>query len=82
MIQVPESMRTPGFANRFMRPTEAQKRIRSAIQANAAVRDEAMAEYFGYLEEQQQKQFKEKYNFDPVKEEPLPGRYDWVKLKP
>ncbi|KAL3506381.1 hypothetical protein ACH5RR_031763 [Cinchona calisaya] len=25
---------------------------------------------------------KERYNFDPVKDEPLPGRFEWEKVKP
>ncbi|CAI9776965.1 unnamed protein product [Fraxinus pennsylvanica] len=41
-----------------------------------------MDEFFACEEKQQQTQFIEKYNFDPVNDKPLPGRYEWVKLKP
>ncbi|KAJ4802642.1 Cyclin-dependent kinase inhibitor [Rhynchospora pubera] len=37
---------------------------------------------FGKPEELQQKNFTEKYNFDPVTEQPLPGRFEWEKLDP
>ncbi|KAG8369679.1 hypothetical protein BUALT_Bualt14G0038900 [Buddleja alternifolia] len=41
-----------------------------------------LEEIFAKEEKQQVEQFIEKYNFDPVKEKPLHGRYEWVKLKP
>ncbi|CAN6977300.1 unnamed protein product [Brassica oleracea var. botrytis] len=39
-----------------------------------------MDEFFSGAEEEQQKQFIEKYNFDPVNEQPLPGRFEWKKV--
>ncbi|XP_013622732.1 PREDICTED: cyclin-dependent kinase inhibitor 4-like [Brassica oleracea var. oleracea] len=39
-----------------------------------------MDEFFSAAEEEQQKQFIEKYNFDPVNEQPLPGRFEWKKV--
>ncbi|MCH86321.1 cyclin-dependent kinase inhibitor 4-like, partial [Trifolium medium] len=39
-------------------------------------------EFFAKHEAAQQKAFMEKYNFDPVTEMPLPGRYEWEKLTP
>ncbi|KAF3513638.1 hypothetical protein F2Q69_00001511 [Brassica cretica] len=39
-----------------------------------------MDEFFSGAEEEQQKQFVEKYNFDPVNEQPLPGRFEWKKV--
>lgn len=41
-----------------------------------------MDEFFAGAEEEQQKQFIDKYNFDPVNDKPLPGRYEWEKLDP
>ncbi|ESQ37123.1 hypothetical protein EUTSA_v10002666mg [Eutrema salsugineum] len=38
--------------------------------------------FFAFAEQQQQRFFIEKYNFDIVSENPLPGRYDWVKVVP
>ncbi|XP_010542982.1 PREDICTED: cyclin-dependent kinase inhibitor 4-like [Tarenaya hassleriana] len=39
-----------------------------------------MDEFFSGAEEEQQRQFIEKYNFDPVNEKPLPGRYKWKRV--
>ncbi|KAL3506382.1 hypothetical protein ACH5RR_031764 [Cinchona calisaya] len=41
-----------------------------------------MHERFADDEERDRKEFIEKYNFDPLKDEPLPGRFEWEKLKP
>lgn len=41
-----------------------------------------MDEFFAGAEEEQQKIFIEKYNFDPVTDKPLPGRFEWRKLDP
>ncbi|KAK8966368.1 Cyclin-dependent kinase inhibitor 4 [Platanthera guangdongensis] len=37
-------------------------------------------EFFSGAERLQQRTFMEKYNYDPVNDCPLPGRYEWVKL--
>ncbi|XP_018437019.1 cyclin-dependent kinase inhibitor 4 isoform X2 [Raphanus sativus] len=39
-----------------------------------------MDRFFSGAEEEQQRQFIEKYNFDPVNEQPLPGRFEWEKI--
>lgn len=39
-------------------------------------------EYFAKHEAEQQREFMEKYNFDPVTEQPLPGRFEWEKVSP
>ncbi|CAH2052628.1 unnamed protein product [Thlaspi arvense] len=39
-------------------------------------------DFFAYAEQQQQRFFIEKYNFDIVSENPMPGRYEWVKVMP
>ncbi|CAN6834337.1 unnamed protein product [Brassica oleracea var. botrytis] len=39
-----------------------------------------MDEFFSGAEEEQQKIFIDKYNFDPVNEQPLPGRFEWKKV--
>ncbi|KAL3515263.1 hypothetical protein ACH5RR_022165 [Cinchona calisaya] len=39
-------------------------------------------EFFAAAEKQGQKRFAEKYNYDVVKDVPLKGRYEWVRLKP
>ncbi|CAH8380891.1 unnamed protein product [Eruca vesicaria subsp. sativa] len=39
-----------------------------------------MDRFFSGAEEEQQRLFIEKYNFDPVNEQPLPGRFEWEKV--
>ncbi|KAE8717551.1 hypothetical protein F3Y22_tig00110044pilonHSYRG00170 [Hibiscus syriacus] len=41
-----------------------------------------MDEFFALAEVDQKRQFIEKYNFDPAKDKPLPGRYQWEKMDP
>ncbi|XP_014506027.1 cyclin-dependent kinase inhibitor 7 [Vigna radiata var. radiata] len=41
-----------------------------------------LEEFFAAAEKDIQKRFSEKYNYDIVKDMPLEGRYEWVKLKP
>ncbi|KAE8703766.1 Cyclin-dependent kinase inhibitor family protein, putative isoform 2 [Hibiscus syriacus] len=41
-----------------------------------------LEEFFAPAEEKLQKHFAEKYNYDVVKDEPLEGRFEWVRLKP
>ncbi|KAE8721816.1 Cyclin-dependent kinase inhibitor 7 [Hibiscus syriacus] len=39
-------------------------------------------EFFSVNEKYEQKRFTEKYNYDIVKDMPVDGRYQWVRLKP
>ncbi|XP_076925540.1 uncharacterized protein LOC143588420 isoform X2 [Bidens hawaiensis] len=39
-------------------------------------------EFFAKAEEKEQKRFAKKYNYDIVKDVPIEGRYQWVRLKP
>jgi len=39
-----------------------------------------MEEFFALAEQQQQRLFTEKYNFDVVNDLPLSGRYEWVRV--
>lgn len=41
-----------------------------------------LEEFFTAAEKDIQKRFSDKYNYDIVKDVPLEGRYEWVKLKP
>ncbi|KAI7735248.1 hypothetical protein M8C21_030822 [Ambrosia artemisiifolia] len=41
-----------------------------------------LEEFFAAAEKKIQKQFKEKYNYDVVKDVPLKGRFEWIELKP
>ncbi|CAH8374707.1 unnamed protein product [Eruca vesicaria subsp. sativa] len=83
LIRKPESITSPGSSTKFS----------NGISDNSNQREESfsrshrhlpttpeMDEFFSGPEEEQQKQFIEKYNFDPVSEQPLPGRYEWKKV--
>ncbi|CAL1410085.1 unnamed protein product [Linum trigynum] len=54
----------------------------TAGKAKESPSEEELDEFFTAAENEQQKQFTEKYNFDVVKDAPLEGRYQWVRLKP
>ncbi|CAM6043993.1 unnamed protein product [Sphagnum compactum] len=43
---------------------------------------EEMEVFFSEFEERERKRFTERYNFDPLKCIPLPGRFEWVSLQP
>ncbi|EOX98220.1 hypothetical protein QUC31_015289 [Theobroma cacao] len=43
---------------------------------------EEIDEFFSFAEKYEQKRFAEKYNYDIVKDVPLDGRYQWVRLMP
>ncbi|CAL9222268.1 unnamed protein product [Arabidopsis halleri] len=54
---------------------------RSMIRDSKAIQSE-IEDFFANAEEQQQRLFIQKYNFDIVSDNPLPGRYEWVKVVP
>lgn len=41
-----------------------------------------LEEFFSEAEKYEQKRFAEKYNYDIVKDVPIEGRYQWIRLKP
>ncbi|GAU30362.1 hypothetical protein TSUD_57730 [Trifolium subterraneum] len=43
-------------------------------------REEEIDAFFARFEREEQKRFAEKYNFDIVKDLPMEGRYEWVRL--
>ncbi|URD83666.1 cyclin-dependent kinase inhibitor [Musa troglodytarum] len=51
----------------------------SAVTVKQSDAAHEMEEFFAAAEQLQQRIFLERYNFDPVTEHPLPGRYEWVK---
>ncbi|KDP39379.1 hypothetical protein JCGZ_01136 [Jatropha curcas] len=81
LIRDPETIRTPGSTTRPTSSTETHRRIQNSAHRHIPTSLE-MDEFFARAEEEQQRQFIEKYNFDPVNDKPLPGRYEWEKLDP
>ncbi|KAI8029733.1 Cyclin-dependent kinase inhibitor 3 [Camellia lanceoleosa] len=62
------------------RPSEANSRRRSSAEKMPS--ETELEEFFAAAEKDIRKRFTEKYNYDIVKDVPLEGRYDWVRLKP
>ncbi|KAJ7957725.1 Cyclin-dependent kinase inhibitor [Quillaja saponaria] len=81
LIRDPETIGTPGSSTRPTSSTEANRRIENSMRRQIPTAHE-MDEFFAGAEEEQQKQFIKKYNYDPVNDKPLPGRYEWEKLDP
>ncbi|KAM5549229.1 hypothetical protein ABKV19_000589 [Rosa sericea] len=84
-----ETVYTAPAGNKFSRETtpsselclENSDEMESPAVSKAPPSDE-IEEFFATAEKYEQKRFAEKYNFDIVKEAPLEGRYQWVRLKP
>ncbi|EOA13970.1 hypothetical protein CARUB_v10027095mg [Capsella rubella] len=74
-----EIMVTPGSSTRSMRTAtkEYTKDRDSTIPTTSE-----LEEFFAFAEQQQQRLFVEKYNFDIVNDIPLSGRYEWVQVIP
>ncbi|XP_049363895.1 cyclin-dependent kinase inhibitor 4-like [Solanum verrucosum] len=79
LIRDPDNIPTPGSSTRPNNASEANGREPTSAQRIIPTAHE-MNDFFAGTEEKQQKQFIEKYNFDPVNDKPLPGRYKWVKV--
>ncbi|KAH7691057.1 Cyclin-dependent kinase inhibitor domain-containing protein [Dioscorea alata] len=79
LIRNSETIGTPGSTTRVSNSGVSSRRIPSSSHRNYPTTHE-MEEFFARAEELQQRVFIEKYNFDPVNDLPLPGRYEWVKL--
>ncbi|CAL9073561.1 unnamed protein product [Musa textilis] len=71
-----ETIGSPGSTTRPTKFTVSSKRQASPIVPT----DPEMEELFAGPEQLQQRRFMERYNFDVAKDQPLPGRYEWVKL--
>ncbi|XP_047331306.1 cyclin-dependent kinase inhibitor 5-like [Impatiens glandulifera] len=74
LIRDPQMVTTPGSTTRPQPRSSLTNSMRTQIPTS-----EELDLFFGESEKLQEQQFKEKYNFDPAKDEPLPGRFKWVK---
>ncbi|CAN6580104.1 hypothetical protein ACFX13_032247 [Malus domestica] len=81
LIRDPDIIRTPGSTTRPTSSAEANRRIQNSSQRHIPTAHD-MNEFFAGAEEEMQKKFIEKYNYDPVNDKPLPGRYEWEKVDP
>lgn len=78
-IKDSESAITPGSTTRKTNSVATSKRAQASKTGHIPTACE-IEEFFTGAEQLQQQSFAEKYNYDPVKDCPLPGRYEWVKL--
>ncbi|KAB1207103.1 Cyclin-dependent kinase inhibitor 7 [Morella rubra] len=63
-----------------MKPSSANHRRSPPVAKTPP--EEEIEEFFATAEKYEQKRFAEKYNYDIVKDMPLEGRYQWIRLKP
>lgn len=75
-----ETIANPGSTTRQRSSTAGSQRLLNT-QRNIPTTCE-MDEFFAGVEQQQQRLFIEKYNFDIVNDLPLSGRYEWVRVIP
>ncbi|KAK4778225.1 hypothetical protein SAY87_018412 [Trapa incisa] len=79
LIRDPDVIRTPGSSTR---PSVGDYRRASGIENRHIPTSQEMDEFFANAEEEQRRSFIKKYNYDPVNDKPLPGRFEWKKLGP
>ncbi|XP_020575092.1 cyclin-dependent kinase inhibitor 5-like [Phalaenopsis equestris] len=79
LIRNSETLSTPGSTTRTTATAALNFRIHNTAHQNIPSTHE-MEEFFAGSERLQHRTFIEKYNFDPVNDCPLPGRFEWVKL--
>ncbi|KAG5394640.1 hypothetical protein IGI04_024603 [Brassica rapa subsp. trilocularis] len=70
---------TPGSSTKSMR-TATRDCMRDRDSSVPSTTE--LEEFFAYAEQQQQRLFMDKYNFDIVNDVPLTGRYEWVQVSP
>ncbi|GAB2227073.1 hypothetical protein Droror1_Dr00008877, partial [Drosera rotundifolia] len=75
LIRNPDSIHTPGSTSRLVGVAEAIRRSEGSMRRRIPTTQE-IEEFFVVLEKEQQKQLIEKYNFDPVNDMPLTGRFE------
>ncbi|KAJ7950420.1 Cyclin-dependent kinase inhibitor [Quillaja saponaria] len=78
LIRNSDAIGTPGSTTR-QKMCSMTNRINEDMQRSIPTAQE-LEEFFAYEEQQQQRVFLEKYNFDVVNDVPLPGRYEWLQV--
>lgn len=81
LIRNPEMISTPGSTTKSKTSSSMTSRRRMEASICRFIPSSLeMEEFFMAAEEQEQHTFREKYNFCPVNDCPLPGRYEWARL--
>ncbi|KAK3150423.1 hypothetical protein QOZ80_3AG0232950 [Eleusine coracana subsp. coracana] len=81
LIRNSETISTPGSTTKkkTSRSMTSHRRMEASV-CRFIPSSLEMEEFFAAAEQQEQDAFREKYNFCPVNECPLPGRYEWTRL--
>ncbi|XP_022147125.1 cyclin-dependent kinase inhibitor 4-like [Momordica charantia] len=79
LIRNPESIRTPSSSTKASSTTDDRIQLQNSSATDVPTARE-VDDFFNCAEGEQQRKFIEKYNFDPITDKPLPGRYEWEKL--
>ncbi|CAD6209470.1 unnamed protein product [Miscanthus lutarioriparius] len=81
LIRNPEMISTPGSTTKSKTSNSMTSRRRMETSVCRFIPSSLeMEEFFSAAEKQEQHSFREKYNFCPVNDCPLPGRYEWARL--
>ncbi|KAG8095854.1 hypothetical protein GUJ93_ZPchr0013g34762 [Zizania palustris] len=79
LIRSSEMISTPGSTTKPKNSMSSRRRMEASI-CRYIPSSLEMEEFFAAAEQQQHQAFMEKYNFCPVNECPLPGRYEWARI--
>ncbi|XP_043712115.1 cyclin-dependent kinase inhibitor 1-like isoform X2 [Telopea speciosissima] len=60
----------------------AEANSRHRLMAEKMPTEAEIEDFFSVAEKEEQKRFTDKYNFNILKDVPLEGRYEWVRVKP
>ncbi|KAL6563777.1 hypothetical protein OROGR_002736 [Orobanche gracilis] len=80
LIKAADKITTPGSTSKKICSIALSQRSRTEPLTNAPSSHE-LDEFFNRVEQSVQRQFIERYNFDFVKNMPLPGRYEWMAVR-
>ncbi|KAJ8558242.1 hypothetical protein K7X08_005008 [Anisodus acutangulus] len=79
LVREADALVNPGSATRRTELNATAQRTRNSILRNIPSAHE-IEEFFTFAEQQQQRLFMEKYNFDVANDLPLSGRYEWIRV--
>ncbi|EAY88461.1 hypothetical protein OsI_09928 [Oryza sativa Indica Group] len=79
LIRSSEMISTPGSTTKTNTSMSSRRRMETSV-CRYVPSSLEMEEFFAAAEQQQHQAFRERYNFCPVNDCPLPGRYEWTRL--
>ncbi|XP_010527231.1 PREDICTED: cyclin-dependent kinase inhibitor 5 [Tarenaya hassleriana] len=81
LVSDTEAIGTPCSSTRRISPVRTRERARDGS-LGIVPSSREIEEFLESAEQQEQRFFIQKYNFDVLNDVPLPGRYEWVKMVP